>query len=378
MKKVGIFGGSFNPIHKGHIEVAKYAMKNLKLEEVWFIPTNITPGKKRTNIISNQQRLQIIKESVKDIKAFKVKNYEIDNHNISYTIDTLNLLRKNYKNNEYYLLIGDDQFNKFLSWKDYQEIIKKSHVVVFNREGIKNKELIDKINPILLKNRKIDISSTKIRQGHFNLLDENTLNIINKQYLYIDSVAKNNLTDYRLEHTYEVAKLIKQFAIGNFSLWEKMKYKFNKKFLDKYYYTGMLHDITKDKDKKWHLNILKKYNYDSDIHDNLLHQVTGYLWSKEVYKIQDEISNAILYHTTANDRMKKIDMLLYIADKIAGEKNEERKHWIKNIALVNYKLAFKEILKNNYDYIRGKFGISGVDQNTINAYKKYIGDRYEK
>ncbi|SFW05757.1 Nicotinate-nucleotide adenylyltransferase [Chlamydia abortus] len=109
--KIGIFGGSFDPIHKGHLLVASEAIKSLDLDCLYFVPANKNPFKKDKSYASNLHRINMIKLAIKDNPKMQISEFETNRNCISYTIDTVKYFRNKFKDDDLYLLIGSDNLN---------------------------------------------------------------------------------------------------------------------------------------------------------------------------------------------------------------------------------------------------------------------------
>ena len=134
MAAVGLFGGTFNPVHNGHIHLAKEAFSTLKLEKLIFIPANIPPHKKTYDLCSNSDRLQMCMLAVEGIKDFEVSDFDMMQGGKSYTYYTVEYFSGLYQNDELYLLVGSDMFMIFDSWFRFEDILKKVSLAVVSRE----------------------------------------------------------------------------------------------------------------------------------------------------------------------------------------------------------------------------------------------------
>ncbi|MDR1544921.1 MAG: nicotinate-nucleotide adenylyltransferase [Prevotellaceae bacterium] len=161
--KIGIYSGSFNPIHFGHIKLAKYLIDNDLVDEVWLVVSPQNPLKKEADLAEDLLRLKMAEIALKGEKKIKVSDIEFHLPKPSYTIDTLNYLQKKYPENEFCLLIGSDNVAVFDKWKNYTEILQKFSVIVYPREGYEQKtELYQQM--IFVDAPKFNISSTEIRE----------------------------------------------------------------------------------------------------------------------------------------------------------------------------------------------------------------------
>ncbi|MCQ8211264.1 nicotinate (nicotinamide) nucleotide adenylyltransferase [Cetobacterium somerae] len=163
--KIGIYGGSFNPIHNGHIYMAKFIIDYLKLDKLLIIPVGI-PSHREKLMVSGELRLEMCKLAFKLDPKIEVLDLEVKSNKLSFTYDTLLKIIKKYPNNEYFEIIGEDSGAYFHKWKKYQEILKLSKVVVLQREGYTT--LLKDPNLLQVKNPFLNYSSTRVRESIMN------------------------------------------------------------------------------------------------------------------------------------------------------------------------------------------------------------------
>lgn len=188
MKAVGIFGGTFDPIHLGHLICAQYVFENRNLEKIIFIPCKTSPHK--TSVLSTESfhRLEMVKLAIVDIPYFDYSDFEINKEEISYSVDTLLHFKKKYENLE--LIIGEDNFSSLDSWKQPEKIIKLSTLIVLQRNvSVSPRKNKYAKSVVYLNSPIIDISATDIRDKIKNNKPINFL-VKEKVRLYINS---NNL-----------------------------------------------------------------------------------------------------------------------------------------------------------------------------------------
>lgn len=174
MKKVGILGGTFNPVHNGHIKLAKEALKNFSLDYIIFVPTGLPPHKNTDDLAPKNHRLNMIKQVIKTNKKFKLYTGEINRPGYSYAIDTFKELKKKLgKKNKMFYIMGLDSINSILSWKKPLELFKLCEFIVATRPKAKIKTFkrLLKFPPIAANKEKIhlfelnlNISSSEIRE----------------------------------------------------------------------------------------------------------------------------------------------------------------------------------------------------------------------
>ena len=166
-KRIGIYSGSFNPVHNGHISLTKYLLDSDIVDDVWIVVSPLNPLKTTSDeLIADELRLQMAKIAFEGIRDTKVSDVEFCLPRPSYTIDTLNYLQKQYPDYQFFLLIGEDNMAIFDKWKNYDEILRKYTVLVYPRHADTN--MSDKVlrhtNIHKIDAPYIDISSTDIRR----------------------------------------------------------------------------------------------------------------------------------------------------------------------------------------------------------------------
>lgn len=164
MKRVGIYGGSFNPIHVGHLALADYIHQCGHVDEVWFMVSPVNPFKQQADLWDDQLRFRLVQVATKETPYFQACDFEFQLERPSYTVNTLAALRAHYPAFSFSLIVGSDNWNAFRQWREPDEILRHHHILVYPRPGYQvtghlpeHVRLMD--NPPLW-----DISSTKIRE----------------------------------------------------------------------------------------------------------------------------------------------------------------------------------------------------------------------
>ncbi|MCM8569789.1 nicotinate (nicotinamide) nucleotide adenylyltransferase [Gramella jeungdoensis] len=188
-RKVGLFFGTFNPIHTGHLIIANHMVEYSDLEEVWLVVTPHNPHKKKNSLLDNHHRLEMVYRACETYEKLKPSNIEFDLPQPNYTINTLVHLQEKYPTNEFSLIMGEDNLKNFHKWKNYEVILENHEIYVYPRiaSGEMAPEFRD--NP---KIKKIDapvieISATFIRKSIKESKNVRPL-LDNKVWEYIDEM----------------------------------------------------------------------------------------------------------------------------------------------------------------------------------------------
>ncbi len=164
MIKTGIFGGSFDPIHNGHISLARQALRKIGLDEVWMIVSPHNPLKKQENLTDDRVRLEMARLALTDETQIVVSDYEFHLPRPSYMWNTLEYIQQDYPDRELYLLIGEDNWETFDQWYHHEEILKKYHIVVYPRETSSKVPHRRHRHLRYLRAKLLPVSSTMIRE----------------------------------------------------------------------------------------------------------------------------------------------------------------------------------------------------------------------
>jgi nicotinate-nucleotide adenylyltransferase len=200
MKRIGIMGGTFNPIHKGHLSLARAAMDEFVLDEIIFIPAGMPPHKKPGEVINKEHRYKMVKMAINGSSKFLMSRIELDRKGISYAVDTFNVLKKKYgEKAKLFYVMGLDSINEILEWKKPLELFKLCEFIVSTRPGsrirtfkrlVRFPPLQKEVDKIHLMELKENISSSDIREKLRNgksvkgLLPRVVENYIRKHGLY--------------------------------------------------------------------------------------------------------------------------------------------------------------------------------------------------
>ena len=166
MKKVGLFFGSFNPIHIGHLILANYILENSDMEELWFVVSPQNPFKDKKTLLNDHNRLDMVQLAVKNYPKMRASNVEFSLPKPSYTIDTLTYLHEKYPNYSFALIMGEDNLKSLSKWKNSDKLIENHQIIVYPRlfEGEKQvHEYLKHENISMINAPIIELSATEIR-----------------------------------------------------------------------------------------------------------------------------------------------------------------------------------------------------------------------
>ncbi len=398
MKRVGVLGGTFNPIHISHLMIARAALNELSLEKVLFMPTKNPPHKQNDDVASDDDRMNMVRFAIEDEPGFEASGLELSREGLTYTSDTLRILNDMYPDTKFYFIIGGDSLETFERWHEPELILKRCALVCAGRAGqesfyvrqriqaLRDKFTTDNFIPEILyiNSPKMDISSDLIRK--YISFDISTLGMtkpsvstyIFKTRLYRSSAydelimkMDSLLSPHRVAHVKNVAKTAVRLA------------QIYGADMDKAYIAGLLHDCAKYLDDEQMLEAAKEHNIELEEIEKtsiqLVHAKVGAVFAKEIYGIEDEdIMNAIRYHTTGRPEMSLLEKIIYVADYIepgrkrmvddpeAGKMLERAR----SLATLDLDHALRYILKETYDYLVKQTDYSISDM-TRKAYEYY-------
>ncbi len=374
MKKIGIFGGSFNPVHNEHIKIAKSFINELNLDLLYIIPTNVAPHKKGESIVNGVDRFNMLKLAFENASKVIVSDYELESGGVSYSYLTIKHFKKLHQDCEIYFLVGSDMLENFPTWKNPQEISKDCTLVLCERKGdnldssLLIKKVKDLYNSAVIKLNYVgeDLSSTKIRTSLYLGLDvslfipEKVLDYIKSNELYVGNkyyeYVKNKLPLKRKIHILGVITLSKKLA-------KKLGVDLNKTEL-----SALLHDVAKYENYKDYEDFTLPKNCTKDIE----HQYLGAHIIKSVLGINDEdIINAVRYHTTGRENMSALEKIIYVADIIEPSRKFLGVEELREAVEKDFESGFITCLNEILDFLkRSDIEIYPLTQKAFNYYNK--------
>lgn len=338
--RILIYGGSFDPIHLGHMNIAKYIKKTLHIDKVFFELAK-NPRWKNPNVASNH-RLKMLQLAINGLKGFEIDLYEFNsNEKINYTYDTIKHFNTRFKGAQLYFLIGYDQLDKLHEWYKIDELSKMVNFVAYNRKGsLLNQDNVNKYRVQVIEGTLFNVSSSDIRNLKSIYLDKNVLRYILDNKLYYAHNVQSMMSEKRYYHSIEVALLSLEIAKQN---------RLNKL---KAFTAGLLHDIGKDLNKK-EVEVIMQNHYKEymDLLPFCYHQFVGAYLAQEKFGIKDnKVLEAIKFHATGIDKMSSIGKVVYASDKIEPTRGFDSSDLIA-ACIKNYREGFVKVLAANKEYL---------------------------
>lgn len=358
--KIGILGGTFSPVHNGHIEIAKIAKARLELDKVLFIPNKVPPHKD-IGKIDIFHKVNMVKSAIEDIPYFDIDTFETDSDNISYSYITLSYLSEKYKGDELYFILGADNIKQISNWMKPELIFKYANIVFIKRPNfVLDNSIIKKLTNLyngkisVINFIGIDVSSTEIRKKseEFKSLKgyvpQKVINYIYENAIYPVKAKEKlcgMLNEKRYIHSINVAKeaykLAKQYNADE----------------EKAYYAGLLHDCAKDIPLEKQFELIDKYNEYEIMEDELefskvIHALCGPIVAKKEFNVEDkEILDAIRYHTLGSINMTMLDKIIYIADLISEDRLYTGVEKLRELSYENIDKAIIMSIENTISYL---------------------------
>ena len=162
--KIGLFFGSFDPIHIGHLIVANTVYEMTAMDQIWFVVSPQNPFKKNKTLLHEIDRFDLVKLAIRDNLYFKASDVEFSLPRPSYTINTMMYLKSRYLNYEFNVIMGEDSLVQFKKWKNYHEILDQYGIIIYPREVSSKASSINHENVVLISAPRVDISASYIRQ----------------------------------------------------------------------------------------------------------------------------------------------------------------------------------------------------------------------
>ncbi len=341
MKRMALFGGTFDPIHVSHVSMALRLTDKLDLDGVVLMPTHVPPHKIRESMASAQDRLAMCRLVAVEHPALQVSDMELTRQGASFTVDTLEALSRRYPDTKWYLFTGADMFTTLRTWYRFEDIARLAVLCTVPREGTDTAQLreyaagleADGYACYVDDTPEMAVSSTEIRRRAAaglpltGLVPPAVEEYIRTNGLYraggtmdtrtrdeqFTAIIRTRLGDYRFHHSLcvaqEAARLAAKFGAD----------------VDKARTAGLLHDIMKDTDENTQLQFFEEFGIMPDeaakASRTLWHAITGAAFIERILGVDDpEILQAVRYHTTGRAGMSTLEKVLFVADFTSADR----------------------------------------------------------
>ncbi|MBQ3542711.1 MAG: nicotinate (nicotinamide) nucleotide adenylyltransferase [Oscillospiraceae bacterium] len=373
MERIGIYGGTFNPPHIGHMAAARQAIKLLRLSKLLLIPDRIAPHKQLPeNSPSPQQRLEMLTVAAADIPQAEVSQLELRREGPSYTYLTVEALKQRYPQAQLVLIMGTDMFLSFESWKNWRWLIENVTLAVLYRGQKGEKSAIrEKRDALcaqgaqveLVENQVTAISSTDLRrmlafQCASPFLPEGVLAYIRQQGLYETGRDLWQLPMDRLEQV--VISLLKPGRVAHVLGCRDTAVELAKHWgadTTDAARAGILHDITKALDGPLQLTLCREHGIILDDfstrNPKTLHALTGSFVAQRIFGENDAVVTAIRSHTTGRAGMGLLEKIIYVADYMEPNRDFPGVEELRRLAFSDLDGAMRLGLEMTVSILRG-------------------------
>ena len=341
--KIGFFGGSFDPIHYGHLILAEQLINEAALDKVVFVPNFVSPNAAHSMKASAEDRLELIRRAIADNPKLDVSDLEIKKGKLCYMDEDMTEFKSMYPDDELFVIIGQDAFMRIEKWHNYETFIQENNFLIGKRPGLSTKELFGLFKDLFARfsNLKLeffdipemDLSSVtiqnKIRVGKSirYLMPDTCIEYIDQNNLYDGLVPKlkkfveANVKATRLEHTKGVVETAKKLAV---------RYDVDPKKAE---IAAWFHDSFRDA-------------------GNLEHGPLAAEKIQELFGVDDpEILEAIRNHTTGHPNMSKLDKVIYIADSLEPGRDYPGVAELRKIMYVDLDECLYQLMTHTRDYV---------------------------
>ena len=371
MQRIGIYGGTFNPPHIGHIQAARQAVSALRLTKLLVIPDRIAPHKVMPEgSPTPQQRLEMLRIAFSGSPDIHVSDLELKRDGVSYTFETILQLKETYPEAQLVLCMGTDMFLSFHSWKNPHIILEHADLAVFYRGDRNEREKVEAqkaemeakgFRGELVENDVIEISSTQMRRllafrCAADFLPEGVLDYIREKRLYDTRTDWKNLPMDRLEEI--VVSLLKPnrvaHVLGCRDTAVELARHWGADETDAAR-AGILHDITKAIDGPLQLTLCGTYGKIlsdfSKRYPKTLHALTGSMVAERIFGENKAVVSAIAHHTTGKADMSLLEKIIYVADYMEPNRDFPGVEKLRELAYSDITAALKLGLEMTLEHL---------------------------
>ena len=374
MERIGIYGGTFNPPHIGHIQAAKQAVKTLQLDKLLLIPDRVAPHKEiPDNSPSPWQRLDMLRIAAGQDPALEVSDIELNREGPSYTYETVAQLKECYPQAELVVLMGTDMFLSFPSWRCPQKILAGAALAVAYRGDRQERQEVARMQRqlesqgakvYLLENQVTEISSTQLRRMLAfgcadSFLSPGVGDYIRQNGLYDTGADWHRLPMEQLGQV--VRRLLKPnrvaHVLGCRDTAVELAQRWGADPVDAAR-AGLLHDITKALDGPLQLTLCQAYGKMLDDfsrkYPKTLHAFTGSLVARRIFGENDAVVEAIACHTTGKADMNLLETILYVADYMEPNRDFPGVERLRQAAFQDIQAALKLGLEMTLEHLKNQ------------------------
>lgn len=367
MRKIGIMGGTFDPIHNGHLMLGAYAKAQFSLDEVWFMPNGNPPHKCNESITATTtHRVEMVQLAIAEKEGFVLQPYEAESEGVHYSYLTMEHFKSVYPDTEFYFIIGADSLFALERWKCPERLVKTCILLAAYRDGRDTDEMQEQIAFLnqkydadirLLQTPNVEVSSTDIRkcikisEDISGMLPEAVLQYIKEHHLYTDELT---LMRSQVRQQQKPSRFVHTLGVADTAVYLAERYGADRK---KSEIAGLLHDCAKE------------------LYPGLLHAPEGAKLAQSEYGIEDEeILDAIRWHTTGRPKMTLLDKIIYVADYIEPNRSQAPNlDEIRRLATEDIDECLYTILKATLAYLKAsRISIDPMTEKTYLYYKKYL------
>ncbi len=385
MMKTAIFGGTFNPIHNGHLNVIENVLKELLPDRLILMPTHIPPHKNAKDLASDEARLEMCRIAASIYENVSVSDFEIKSEGKSYTVTTMEHLKSIYPDDELYFVMGSDMLLTFLSWYKPDRIMELCTLVCVCRSESDRKsaeESAERIREaggrcILIDCEAVEASSTEVRadliayNSSFGripdavesyILENKLYNFDKTKYNSYREYLERNLSEKRFNHSLNVADEALKLAV---------LYNCDR---EKAYFAGLVHDICKEIpiEEQYALTMRSPLDVtDVELHaPKTYHGIAGSVFLEEHFGVTDpDILSAVRYHTVAKGGMNLLEKIIYMADLISKERKYPDVEYYRDCTHKDLDLGLYEAMKFSIEDSISK--TRTIPTLTLDAYNEY-------
>lgn len=408
-EKIGIMGGTFDPIHLAHLMLAEQARIQFDLNQVFFMPSSQPPHKDNRRISPAQCRKEMVLRAIKDNPDFSYSDLELCRTGVTYTSDTLEELHKRYPNTKFYFIMGADSLFAVDAWHQPEQIFRMTTVLAGNRLGVPEEKLQRQVENLkerfggkiyLVDMPDVAISSSEIRERYANgrsiryYVPQEVYEYIEECSLYRRGISEtgnvskteNVFTEKemsaggenvkpdrmvikeKLRHKLGIGRFEHTIGVAYTAACLAMRYGCNAEDAE---LAGLLHDCAKQYDNETLMSKCLKYGIPVSEAErknpSLLHAKLGAYLAKRKYDVNDtSILDAIRYHTTGRPAMTLMEKIIYVADYIEPRRfkapNLEK---IRRLAFLDLDRTVCEIMSDTLEYLKKM--PENIDKTTLEA-----------